>query len=46
MSCTSCKSNKGVNNVHWGVTVFGVYVLFASIYGTIELVKAIVQHLK
>jgi hypothetical protein len=46
MSCNSCKSNKGVNNVHWGITLLGVYVLFSAIYGTVQLVNTIIQHLK
>lgn len=46
MSCSSCKSNSGVNNVKWGVMILGAYMLGSSIYGTIELIKNIIEYFK
>lgn len=46
MSCNSCKSKNGVNNVKWGVIILGFYLLGSSIYGTIEIVKNIIESLK
>lgn len=42
MSCSSCKSNDGVNKVQWGVMIIGFYMVGTSIYGTVELVKKLI----
>ena len=38
--CSSCKS-PGLKFGHWVSVVIGFYIVFASIYGTIQLVKSI-----
>lgn len=43
MSCSSCKSKNGVENVKWGVLLFGLWVLSTSIYGTVELFKKLIS---
>jgi hypothetical protein len=37
-SCSSCKQ-KGLNYKQWVLVSLGFYILFSSIYGTIELIK-------
>jgi len=46
MSCESCKSDKGVKDVQWGVFIFGIYLFGAAIYGTIELFKNLMSLIK
>lgn len=46
MSCESCKSDVPVKNVQWGVIIFGIYFLGAAIYGTIQIVKDIMEFVK
>lgn len=46
MSCESCKSDGPVKNVQWGVIIFGLYFLGAAIYGTIQIVKDIIEIVK
>lgn len=36
--CTSCK-NKGLKTQHWAMIILGMYMLFASIYGTVQLIR-------
>lgn len=36
--CNTCK-NKGLNYKHWMMIVLSFYMLFASIYGTVQLIK-------
>lgn len=43
MACSSCKSQSPVNNVKWGVFIFGIYIFASSIYGTVELVKKLIS---
>lgn len=38
--CSSCKS-PGLKFGHWVSVVIGFYIVFASIYGTIQLFKSI-----
>jgi len=38
--CKSCK-NPGLKISHWGMIFLGFYMLFTSIYGTIQLIKLI-----
>lgn len=46
MSCSSCKSKEGVNQVKWGVMVLGFYIVGAAIYGTVEIVKNLIELIK
>jgi hypothetical protein len=41
--CQTCKQ-KGLTKGQQGMALLGVYLLFASIYGTIKLVKEIVNY--
>lgn len=36
--CKACK-NSGINKTNWVMIVLAIYLLFASIYGTIQLFK-------
>lgn len=38
--CNSCKS-PGLKFGHWISVIIGFYIVFASIYGTIQLIKSI-----
>ncbi len=38
--CSSCK-NPGLKFGNWVGIILGFYILFASIYGTIQLIKSI-----
>ena len=38
--CSSCKS-PGLKFGHWVSVIIGFYIVFASIYGTIQLFKSI-----
>jgi hypothetical protein len=40
--CKSCK-RKTLSKTHWVMVVTSVYLLFASIYGTIKLVKELIN---
>lgn len=46
MSCQSCKSDGPIKNVQWGIIILGFYFLGAAIYGTIQIVKDIIEILK
>lgn len=46
MSCESCKSERPIKNIQWGVFLFGTYLFGAATYGTIELVKNIIALIK
>jgi hypothetical protein len=39
--CNTCK--KGLKPTHWGMMLFSVYILVASVYGTIGIVKFIIN---
>lgn len=39
--CNTCK--KGLKPTHWAMMLFSVYILIASVYGTIEIVKFIIN---
>jgi hypothetical protein len=39
-NCKSCKS-PGLKFGHWISVIIGFYIVFASIYGTIQLIKSI-----
>jgi len=43
-SCNTCK-NKGLSGTQWGMVVFSFYLLFTSVYGTIQLFKLLFSHL-
>jgi hypothetical protein len=43
-NCKKCKETKSFK--HIGVMVLGTYVLFATIYGTIEIVKNLIALIK
>lgn len=36
--CNTCK-NKGLKKEHWFMVILAVYILFSSIYGTIQIFK-------
>ena len=40
--CKSCK-RKTLSKTHWFMVISSVYLLFASIYGTIKLIKEIIN---
>ena len=42
MACNECNQN-GISKNQIGIIVFGFYLLGASIYGTIEIVKNIIS---
>lgn len=46
MSCSNCKSNNQVNNVKWSVLILGFYILVTSIYGTLQIVKNLIDYFK
>ena len=37
--CSSCQ--KGLTAPHWAMLITSIYILFSSIYGTIQLIKFI-----
>ena len=43
--CKQCKQ-RGVSTKQLGIAILGFYVLFSSIYGTVELVKHLIQLVK
>jgi len=43
--CNECKKTPYNKNQIW-VMIFGSYLLFSSIYGTIELVKSVISLFK
>jgi hypothetical protein len=40
--CKSCK-RKTLSKTHWFMVVSSVYLLFASIYGTVKLIKELIN---
>lgn len=46
MSCSTCKSDRPVNRVKWVVIISGLYILVATIYGTIEIFNKLVEFFK
>ena len=46
MSCESCKSEKPIKKIQWGLFIFGTYLFGAAIYGTIQLVKNLMVFFK
>jgi len=40
--CKTCK-RKTLSKTHWFMVVSSVYLLFASIYGTIKLIKELIN---
>jgi hypothetical protein len=40
--CKSCKS-KTLSKTHWTMVISSVYLLFASIYGTIKLIEKLMS---
>jgi hypothetical protein len=40
--CKSCK-RKSLSKSHWVMVIISTYVLFSSIYGTIKLVKELIN---
>lgn len=46
MSCKSCKSDGPIKNVQWGIIIFGFYFLGAAVYGTVQIVKDIIEFFK
>lgn len=40
--CKSCK-RKTLSKTHWFMVISSVYLLFASIYGTIKLIKELIN---
>jgi hypothetical protein len=43
--CQSCKQT-GPGKVQLGVIIVGFYMIFSSIYGTIQIVKDIISYFK
>ena len=43
-NCKKCKETKSFK--HIGVMVLGTYILFATIYGTVEIVKHLLSLIK
>jgi hypothetical protein len=43
--CSQCKKTP-YNQKQWVVVLIGSYLLFASVYGTIEVVKNLIQLFK
>ena len=41
--CKSCKQ-KTLTPVQWGIALLGMYLIFASVYGTIKLIKDITSY--
>ena len=40
--CKSCK-RKTLSKTHWIMVISSIYLLFASIYGTIKLIKELIN---
>ena len=40
--CKSCK-RKSLSKTHWLMVITSVYLLFASIYGTVKLIKDLIN---
>jgi hypothetical protein len=40
--CKTCKSKK-LSKAHWFMVISSLYLLFASIYGTIKLIKELIN---
>ena len=43
--CKTCKQ-KGPSNVQYGIIILGFYILSTAIYGTIEIIKNIIEFFK
>jgi len=41
--CKTCKQ-KTLTPVQWGIALLGMYLIFASVYGTIKLIKDITSY--
>jgi hypothetical protein len=41
--CTKCK-NKGLTKTHWLMLTFSFFILSTSVYGTIQIVKNLVNY--
>ena len=41
--CKSCKQ-KTLTPAQWGIALLGMYLIFASVYGTIKLIKDITSY--
>jgi hypothetical protein len=39
--CSTCQ--KGLKNTHWGIIALSVWLLASSVYGTIEIIKNVVN---
>jgi len=46
MACQSCKSKNSVKNVQKWVIIFGLYFFGAAVYGTVEIIKNIIEFFK
>lgn len=46
MSCQSCKSKTKVNEIKWGVMIFGTWVLGTSIYGSVIIFSKLIDYIK
>ena len=42
--CKSCK-RKTLSKTHWVMVISSVYLLFASIYGTVKLINELIAYL-
>jgi hypothetical protein len=42
--CKSCK-RKTLSKTHWFMVISSVYLLFASIYGTVKLINELINYL-
>lgn len=40
--CKTCKSKK-LSKIHWLIMISSFYLLFASIYGTVKLIKELIS---
>jgi len=43
-NCKKCKK-KGLSSTHWVMVTLSVYILFSSIYGTIQLIKLLINNI-
>jgi len=46
MACNECDQQKKMNRFQKIVWIFSFYILFASVYGTIQLVKDLITFFK
>ena len=40
--CEDC-TKTDMNQIKWGIALFGFYIMGSSIYGTVELIKYIIN---